>query len=429
MVPLSKPHRLHVRLTILALAKVLLSMVCSGGQCFAQVQQMSVLSGVSSETFLRGLPPGSLPTEPAVPSFPTATTQSVRNDLDREATQAAYSTESAGQQSEAVTTAQFATPKSALPIGSGVAIPSQTLVLTPPPTPQIQSDAKTICWRDRLGLDPTLPNFLVGYEAIGFRRSNDSVGPYSQGEGLPRFDQDISGRYTFSRLLGNIDRIEFKFTGPFYWDRQSTAMGLVDSNLPPSIATSFDGADRHQQSHRVRLSSYELNRCWSGDDISKIFCGLRLIDYDERYQLESTKGVSSSTFRLETNNFLVGGQMGMSLFRPISQRLTAGFESAIGLYGNFASASLNAVNASTTLLDTSDNGLRVNSMFQLRGIINYRVSQNIVATGGYEGWYFPGLATVADQRLSNNAQLSQFSMRTEDDQLFRGWSAGLSARF
>ena len=405
MYPRCKPHRLQVRLTIFALARVLLPMIFWGGPCFAQVPQGSVPSGVSSETFLRGLLPGSLPTE------------------------------ASGQQSETVTTAQFAAPRIVLPIGSGVAIPSQQLVpaqqlaSTGPPTPHIQLETKTIGWRDRLGLDPTLPNFLVGYEAIGFRRSNDSVGPYSQGDGLQRFDQDISGRYTFSRLLGNIDSIEFKFTGPFHWDKQSTAIGSVDSNLPSSIATSFDGADGHQQSHRVRLSSYELNRCSSGDELSKIFCGLRLIDYDERYQLESTKGLTNSTFRLETDNFLVGGQMGINLFRPISQRLTAGLETAIGLYGNFASGSVNAVNTATTLLDTSDNGLRINSMFQISGLINYRVSKNIVATGGYECWYFPGLATVADQHLSNNAQPSQFSMRMGDDQLFRGWSAGLSARF
>ncbi len=428
MVSRCKPHRIQVRLTTLSLAKVLLSMVCSGGNCFAQIPNGNISSAVSSEAFLRGLLPGSLPTESSVPSSPAGTTKRARNDSKPEAKQAAYSANASGQP-ETATTAQFAVPKTASPIGSGVAHPSQQPVPTTTPTPQTQLETKTIGWRDRLGLDPTLPNFLVGYEAIGFRRSNDSVDPYSKGVGLPGFDQDISGRYTFSRLLGNIDRIEFKFTGPLHWDRQSTAIGSVDSNLPTSIATSFDGADSHQQSHRVRLSSYELNRCWTGDEISKIYCGLRMIDYDERYRLESTKGVSSSTFRLETENFLAGGQMGLNLFRPISQRLTAGFGSAIGFYGNFASGSLNAVNAATTLLDTSDRGFRVNSMCEMSGLINYRVSQKIVATGGYEWWYFPGLATVADQHLSNNAQLSQFSMRTGDDQLFRGWSVGLSGRF
>ncbi len=429
MVPRFKPHRLHVGMTILTLAKVLLLLVCSGGHVFAQVLQGSVPSGVSSEVFLHALRPGSLPTVPSLPPFPSESTQPARNDSDREANQAANSNEASSQQSEVVTTVEFADPKSALPIGSGVANPIQQSISTAPPTPPMQLETKTIGWLDRLGLDPTLPNFLVGYEAVGFRRSNDSVGPYSQGDGLQRFDQDISGRYTFSRLLGNIESIEFKFTGPFHWDKQSNAIGSVDSNLPSSIATSFDGADGHQQSHRVRLSSYELNRCWSGDELSKIFCGLRLFDYDERYRLESTKGVSSSNFLLETDNFLAGGQMGMNLFRPISQRLTVGFGTAIGLYGNFASGSLNATDGATTFVDTSDSGFRVNSMFDICGLINYRVSQNIVATGGYEWWYFPGLATVADQRLSNNAQLSQFSMRSGDDQLFRGWSAGLSARF
>ena len=429
MVPRFKPHRLHVGMTILTLAKVLLLLVCSGGHGFAQVPQGSVHSGVSSEVFLHALRPGSLPTVPSLPPFPSESTQTARNDSDREATQAAYSTKASGQQSEAVTTAEFADPMSALPIGSGVANPMQQSISTTPPTPQMQLETKPIGWLDRLGLNPTLPNILVGYESIGFRRRNDSVGPYSQGEGLHRFDQDISGRYTFSRLLGNIDRIEFKFTGPVHWGRESTEIGSVDSNLPTSVATSFDGADRHQQSHRVRFSSYELNHCWAGDELSMIFCGLRLIDYDERYRLESTKGVSTSSFRLETNNFLAGGQLGMYLFRPISQRLTAGFGAAIGLYGNFASGSLSFTDGATTLVDTSDSGFRVNSMFEISGRINYRVSQNMVATGGYEGWYFPGLATVADQRISNNVQLSQFSMRTGDDQLFRGWSAGLSIRF
>ena len=226
-----------------------------------------------------------------------------------------------------------------------------------------------------------------------------------------------------------MDRIEFKFTGPFHWDRKSTSIGPVNSNLPATIATSFDGADRHQQFHGVRLSSYELNRCWSGDELSMIYCGLRLFDHAERYRLESAKGVSIRSFRLETENFLAGSQMGMNMFRPISQRLTAGFATAIGLYGNFASGSLNAADGATTLVSVGESAFHLNSMFEISGLINYRISQNIVATGGYEWWYFPGLATAADQRLADNSQLSQFSIRTGDDQLFRGWSVGLSARF
>ena len=130
MHPRCKPYRIQVRLTILALAKVLLSMVCWGGNCFAQVPQGNVSSAVSSEAFLRRLPPGSLPTESLVPSFPTSSipagvssetflkgllpgslpTESSVPSFPTGATQAAYSANASGQP-ENVTTAQFAVPK------------------------------------------------------------------------------------------------------------------------------------------------------------------------------------------------------------------------------------------------------------------------------------------------------------------------------
>ncbi|HUP78967.1 MAG TPA: hypothetical protein VM260_10460 [Pirellula sp.] len=403
------------------------------GQGFAQLSYEQTPAAISSEAFLKELPPGSLPTEPSLPAFPLGTTRSSEKDPERATTQAAFSPKEQGLSSNSVITAQFESPEvtstvspTVSPtIGSGIAILPQQLFPTTLPSPQSQA----IRWRDRWGIDPTLPNFCVGYETVSFRRGNDSVGPYSQGEGLNRFDQEVSGRYTFSRLLGKMDRIECKFTGPFHWDRQSTSMGPVNSSFPATIASSFDGADRHRQFHGVRLSSYELNRCWSGDELSMIYGGLRLFDHAERYRLESTKGASVSSFRLETDNFLAGGQMGMNLFRPISQRLTVGFASAMGLYGNFASGSLNAGDGVTTPVGASESGFHLNSMFEMSGRVNYRISQNIVAIGGYEWWYFPGLATPADQRLAYNSQLSQFSIRTGDDQLFRGWSVGLSARF
>ena len=410
-----------------------ISISSSRKEGFAQGSDEKMPTAISSDAFLRGLPLGSLPTEHTLPAFPFGIVKSSEGDSKTEAMQATYSPNAPDRTANTVTTAQFESPEvtsTVSPtIGSGIAIPPQQLFPSTLPTPQTQLETKAIRWRERWGLDPTLPNFCVGYETISFRRGNDSVGPYSQGDGLNRFDQEVSGRYTFSRLLGKMDRIEFKFTGPFHWDRQSISIGPVNSSLPAAIASSFDGADRHRQFHGVRLSSYELNRCWSGDELSMIYGGLRLFDHAERYRLESTKGLSISSFRLETDNFLAGGQMGMNLFRPISQRLTVGFATAIGLYGNFASGSLNAGDGVTTLVDAGESRFHLNSMFEMSGLVNYRISQNIVATGGYEWWYIPGLATPADQRLAYNSQLSQFSIRTGDDQLFRGWSVGLFARF
>ncbi len=398
------------------------------GSSFAQNWHDKVISSVSSYQFLQETPAGSFPLDSRAVPF-QAGEKAVSNRLKLEARQAAFSPPGSGHQPETATTAQYETPATVSTIGSGVSMASQ---MPNPPMPANRTASlptRRLGWQDKLGLDTTLPNFVVGYESIHFQRNNDSIGPYSQGDGLDRFGQDVSGRYTFSRLLGNIDRLEFKFTGPLHWDRQSATIGPVNSNLPASLATAFDSADHHHQSHSVRLSSYELNRSSSGDELSKFFYGLRFFDHEERYRLDATRGGLASQFRLETNNFLAGGQIGMNFFRPMSQRLSFGFGTAVGLYGNFATGFLNATNSMSTLADANERSVRITSMFEGCGLIQFRISQNIVTSAGYEAWYFTGLATAAGQPLSNLTPGMPFSLQTGDDQLFRGWTAGLSARF
>jgi hypothetical protein len=81
------------------------------------------------------------------------------------------------------------------------------------------------------------------------------------------------------------------------------------------------------------------------------------------------------------------------------------------------------------LADKRDHDFRVTWMAQPRGFLNYRVTENSVLYAGYEGWYFRRLATAADQRLGNVLSSDSFALRTRDDQLFYGWTAGISAKF
>ena len=410
---------------------------------FSQTSRADYGSAVSSDAFLNGLRPTSLVPDVITTGFPDVAMQGGKTVGKGHAIPVGYAAEYAESRSESVSTAQFQSPASTNPIGSG-SIGSGVSNQSPPtsdattsalaPSAIVQSSSRSdeatrLGWRERLGLDRNQPNFQVGYEVLGFRRSNDSVGPYTQAQELRRFDQEVSARYTFSRLLGGTERIEFKFAGPFHWDKLSSTLGPVDSNFPSLLASSFDQSDIHRQSHHIRLSSYELNRCWSSDELSNFYYGLRVIDHAEGFRLDASKGIDNSSFQLSANNLLAGGQIGLSLFRPISQRLSVGIDGGLGLYGNFARGSLRAVQGSTTLLDTSDSRLRITSMFTTGGRVNYRLSQNVAANAGYEYWYFPGLATAADQQLSSNAQLTALALRTGDDQLFRGWAFGLSARF
>ncbi len=423
--------------SVFAVAMVLVNIHAST-IAFAQPWQNKTPTGlasrnaVSSAAFINGLPLGVLDiaSEPMpFPDWPAIKTPST-TDLQPVVTQAAYSTADVHTYPGITETGQHQLPSP--PIGSGVAVANAAEVETAePPTstiPAVKPGRRAKRLSDRLGLDTVHPNFLVGYEAIRFHRSNDSVGPYSQNDPLQRFDSELSGRTTLSRVFGELERLDFIFTSPFHFEKQNSILGPVDSNLPGSISSAFNAADRHEQSHHIELSSYELNFL-SGDELSKIFYGIRFVDHNERYALDSTTGPSNSHFRIETENFMVGGQIGLDLFRPVSQRLSLGIGSLIGLYGNFASASVSASGAATSLLDSSDSGFRISSMFGGNGRLKYQLTKNIIASGGYEAWYFPGLATAADQRLGSNPLPTSFSLQTDDDQLFRGWSAGLSGRF
>jgi len=436
------PHRKKMEIRILpSTLAVAMVLVCGdiSKTGFAQQKQHDMqVSGsfqraISSEAFMNVLPRGSLQTASEPKPFPNAisTKEIAQADLTQSATQAAYEVDNANLPSGAVATAQYQSPSTPTPIGSGVAVeqPFQSQTTATPAIPEMQSATNPVGWRERLGLDNSQPNFLVGYEAIGLHRSNDSVGPYSQNAPLQNFDRELTGRFTVSRLFGGLERLDFIFTGPFHFEKQNSVSGPVDSNLPVTISSGFDAADRHQQSHSIKFSSYELNRCSTGDDLSQFFYGLRFLDHNERYTLDATKGVTGSHFRIETENFMAGGQIGLELFRPISQRFSVGCGSLVGVYGNFAKAAVSASNGANSILDASDRGFRINSMFGGHARLKYMVSKNIVASGGYELWYFPGLATAADQRLPGGPQPASFSLQSNDDQLFRGWSAGLSGRF
>lgn len=387
--------------------------------------------------------------EPAPPVeylLPQANT----NDANQAPEPAAYQLPNAGESS--------LSPSSINPnqtIGSGVANPSasvpasfagspewpspQNVVSDSPTASATRPAGSTIADRKSqihtwLGLDSQLPNFLVAYDVMSLRKSGDTAGDFTSGNALERMGRDISGRYTVARLLGTMDQMEFVYSGPFHWDRQMVATGAVDTSLstgvlPSSSLGALNGADQHHQWHSTSLNSFELNRRWSADDLSNIFGGLRIIDYREDFQLEANKGPSKGRFELSTNNLLVGGQLGTQLGRPLSQRLLASVGVSAGAYFNFASGSVLVNDGTSAIVEQTDDRLRLTTQAQLSANLKYSVTPNTMLFAGYEFWYFPGLSTVADQRLGNILAADPLALRTKDDQLFRGWIAGISAKF
>jgi hypothetical protein len=324
------------------------------------------------------------------------------------------------------------------PIGSGVSTPAPSVANTisryAPPIAASETPERWSRIRGLLTLEKELPDFLVGYEYISMRRTNDSGGGYSDGGILGKFDKEGSGRYTVARLLGLMDQLEFVFTGPFDWDREISRTGPISTTLPTgSVPSSGLGAlaasDSQSQVHQTGLNSFELNRRWSSDGHSSILSGLRIISFRERLELDATKGATAGLFQMDVNNLLVGGQMGIHVARPLSQRLNFEYLANGGLFGNFANGSFRVEDAGNLLTEKADDRLRFAAMAQVGARLKYHLTAQCFLQTGVESWYIPWIGTIADQRLSDVLAVDRFSVRTGDDQLFYGWSGGISAKF
>jgi hypothetical protein len=410
---------------------------------------------VSSEDFLKQWNQSELQAKSTVHPFPRgplATANPPRSGTDPQLVQAAFESNPVTPNSSGapiVATAQFEAAPSLPAIGSGIANPIQNINGVPDSVPSgglpseampsggvdvPANDRKAFPWFDWLHWNSNQPNFLAGAEVLSLRRSNDSGGSVSTGAGFDRFGRELAGRYTLAKLNGTVDRTEWVFTGPFEWERTTTIAGPVSTtlqtgSLPSSALGALQNSQLQLQDQSTSLSSFEWNHRWTGDGLSSFMSGFRLFDHDERYRLQGTQSVSSGEFRTSTDNVLAGMQIGVQLVRPLSQRLTVGTATNLGLYGNFAKGTYSLSNDGSLIGSGRDDAFRITWAAQPNVSAQYRLTQNSAIYCGYEALYFRGLATVADLRLGNVVASEPFSLRARDDQLFYGWTVGLSAKF
>ena len=229
----SRERWLNIVTALAWVALVLTDIVCIPRLC-AQTSTATNSDAISSEEFLRRVSTIQLPTYPTAHSFPMAgfPDRPVSKPESDVPTPASYSLPNSEPKTKATVASaeyQSASPSDSSPIGSGISLAPP--VSTAIPSIQAQPQPKTP-WPSRihqwLGLNSELPNFLVGYEAISLRRSNDDGGSFTNGQEIGRLGADTAGRATIARLLGGMDQVEFVFTGPFHWDRQMTVTGIVD---------------------------------------------------------------------------------------------------------------------------------------------------------------------------------------------------------
>lgn len=282
-------------------------------------------------------------------------------------------------------------------------------------------------------------SYYISGEAVFLRKKADESFTLSPRRFLGDFDYEAGGRYTVGQMLDCTDAVEAVYTGPFNWNRarvDQSSTGTLDSIFTtdggyiPSQINTFNGAIRHIQVERAELQSFEGNRRWFAWDIMSTLIGIRAFKYDESLIFDSVApDLGAGFFRTNTRNFLLGGQVGADIFRPVGQRLSVGTRTRIGIFANFNRGETLLANRGTYLLNARQRDIDVAGMLQYGALARYRILPNFVATAGYEAWILAGMATVSQQRYTPINPNTGLTYRASDTVFFHGATGGFEITF
>lgn len=275
------------------------------------------------------------------------------------------------------------------------------------------------------------------YEALFLRREGDRRFTTSFGNFMPDFDYQFGSRITVGRLLDCTNGWEVSYAGPFDWQRQSSvaAAGTLQSLLAPSggygaaQVTAFNNANVHTQAYRAQMHSFEANRTWSVWDVVSTFVGMRFVDYEEDFLFISTGAAGTGVLREGVDNQLLGAQIGAQVWYPVSLRANVGFRGKGGVYANFADRVTTMTNAGATILNSGDSDVDVAGLIELGWFGNYQIVPSIRLMAGYEFWYLPEIATIAEQRPTVITPTSGTVVNQGDDLFLHGASFGVQVLF
>jgi hypothetical protein len=279
--------------------------------------------------------------------------------------------------------------------------------------------------------------WFASAEALYFNREGDENFTLSQFNRMSDFDYELGGRFTIGRLWDCVNGWDVTYIGPYEWNRGSDVAdpGALQSRLIPAGGLvagdldTFNNADRHIQTHRARLNSLEWNRRHWAWDVMSVFIGVRAIDYREDYAFNSQSGLGNGLYQVNTRNFGIGPQIGGDLRRAVGLRGQFGVKGKAGILANFNRGESFLQNDGTVLGSGSDRDLDVAGIFELGVFGVYSVTRSIRLTGGYEGWFMPGIATVSEQNPAVVSPDIGNKVFATDELFFHGGSAGVEILF
>ena len=250
------------------------------------------------------------------------------------------------------------------------------------------------------------PRFYVIGEYLAINREGNAGTRLSQALQLGEFGYQEGFRATIGWTKDCLKGYEITFTRPLKWERGEfiNAPNLQSNlfaapNFNPVDFAAFNNGVFHSQRYRSELYSGELNRRWWGWDVFSVKLGLRYINIDEEFEFLSTNNMGvNGEFTVETDNHLIGPQLGIDMMQPIG-KWTLQSRFLGGAFVNINDEQARLRNGPTQWIDNSFNDEDFAWMVETGVFAIYHFNDRFSGRVGYEGWYVNGVAIAVEQQL------------------------------
>ncbi len=289
---------------------------------------------------------------------------------------------------------------------------------------------------------PTCPDRrYVLAEGLYMKRDGDNGFTWSNRVAFDEFDYEPGIRVTTGFIMDCMDGIELSYAGLMSWENENAVIGPLANPLnllmprdaatvPAAAVDTFYTAQAQAQTWEAQYHSLELNqRSWGGDVISLLH-GVRMVNYQEEFSLLSRNFNNQfGSISVDTENWLVGLQLGIDMYYPVSNRISTGLRGRAGGYINFAESNSQLINNNVPIFNVADNDESIAGLFEFGATTTFQATRNLSFRMGYELWYLTGMATIPGNTPGTISTTFGRHVDTDEEIFFNGVTAGAEVRW
>ena len=271
-------------------------------------------------------------------------------------------------------------------------------------------------------------------EGLLFRREGEQT-QLTSGFKLDGFGFKEGMRFTLGRRNDCLTGWEATYTGvePWYtYDSASSPGGDLQAAFQPGRGfthanlDTFYNATYQEQMYRSELHNIELNRMNWGWDVLSHSLGLRYMILNEDMRFTSLKGSDRADLEIETNNHLIGPQIGSELFYDVGGRFYFSSRYRLGAFANVNDGAVQYTSEEFPLSSfvNTDQNVGFSFLGDLQVNAFYKLGPRARLRAGYELWYAWGLSTAKGNLGPGVGPSMGANMNDTSDVLFNGLSVG-----